>query len=64
MAETELGRVGGTEDRKLPLLEDIMQLAMRGEIQQIQKLIDEGKAKADQKDHEGITPLHVSRDIT
>ena len=59
-AGTELGRVDGAEEHKLPLLEDIMQLAMRGDIVPIQNLIDQGKAQANHKDHEGITPLHVS----
>ena len=54
-----LGRVDGGEEHKLPLLEDIMQLAMRGEIIPIQKLLDEGKAQVNHKDHEGITHLHV-----
>ena len=48
------------EEVKLPLHEDIMQLAMLGEIGPIQKLIDEGKYSAKHQDREGITPLHVS----
>lgn len=48
------------EEVKLPLHEDIMQLAMLGEIGPIQKLIDEGRYTANHKDKEGITPLHVS----
>lgn len=48
------------EEVKLPLQEDIMQLAMLGEIGPIQTLIDEGKYSAKHKDKEGITPLHVS----
>jgi len=48
------------EEMKLPLHEDIMQLAMLGEIGPIQTLIDEGKYSANSKDKEGITPLHVS----
>ena len=46
-------------DIKLPLHEDIMQLARLGEIVPIEKLIQEGKYTANYKDHEGITPLHV-----
>ena len=46
-------------DTKLPLHEDIMQLARLGEIVPIEKLIQEGKYTANYKDHEGITPLHV-----
>ena len=56
--DVELARVAGAED-KLPLLEDIMQLARLGEIEPVKKLIEEGKFSADYKDHEGITPLHV-----
>ena len=44
---------------KLPLHEDIMQLARLGEIGPIQTLIEEGKFTADYKDAEDITPLHV-----
>ena len=46
-------------DTKLPLHEDIMQLARLGEILPIEKLIQDGKYTANYKDHEGITPLHV-----
>ncbi|KAL9577194.1 MAG: hypothetical protein Q9203_007553 [Teloschistes exilis] len=45
-------------EQKLPLHEDIMQLARLGEIGPIQKLLDEGKFKADYRDAENITPLH------
>ena len=45
---------------KLPLHEDIMQLARLGEIGPIQKLFETGKYSANYKDEEGITPLHVS----
>lgn len=44
---------------KLPLHEDIMQLARLGEIGPIQKLFEEGKYNANFKDGQGITPLHV-----
>ncbi|KAL6717022.1 palmitoyltransferase akr1 [Lecanora helva] len=43
---------------KLPLHEDVMQLARLGDIGPIQKLFEEGKYKATYKDEEGITPLH------
>ena len=56
----ELEDVGLQED-KLPLHEDVMQLARIGEIASIQKLFDEGKVDAKFRDKEGITPLHVSR---
>ncbi|KAL8682297.1 MAG: hypothetical protein Q9186_001666 [Xanthomendoza sp. 1 TL-2023] len=45
-------------ETKLPLHEDLMQLARLGEIGPIQKLLDEGKFTADYKDAENITPLH------
>ena len=47
-------------DGKLPLHEDIMQLARLGEIGPIQRLLEDGKYDAAYKDEEGITPLHVS----
>lgn len=46
-------------EAKLPLHEDIMQLARLGEIGPIQRLFDEGKYKATHTDPENITPLHV-----
>ena len=46
-------------ESKLPLHEDIMQLARLGELGPIQKLLDEGKYTADYQDAENITPLHV-----
>ena len=55
----ELEAVGPQED-KLPLHEDVMQLARVGEIGTIQELFDEGKVDAKFRDKEGITPLHVS----
>ncbi|RAH73614.1 uncharacterized protein BO66DRAFT_388712 [Aspergillus aculeatinus CBS 121060] len=36
-----------------------MQIARIGEISVMQKLFDEEKFRADYKDEEGITPLHV-----
>ena len=47
-------------EEKQPLLEDIMQLARLGEIGPIRTLFEQGKYDATFKDHEGITPLHVS----
>ena len=49
----------GSEEVKLPLHEDIMQLARLGEIDPIKKLLQDGKFKANYQDEEGITPLHV-----
>lgn len=57
-AEMELENMGLVED-KLPLHEDIMQLARLGEISPIKHLFNEGKFSADYRDEEGITPLHV-----
>lgn len=58
----ELENMDGSADQeKLPLHEDIMQLARLGEIGPIQKLFEEGKFDANYKDQEGITPLHVCR---
>ena len=44
---------------KLPLHEDIMQLARLGEIGPIQKLFEQHKHGIEYADEEGITPLHV-----
>ena len=56
----ELENMNGSADQeKLPLHEDIMQLARLGEIGPIQKLFEEGKFDANYKDEESITPLHV-----
>ena len=52
---------GLAAQEKLPLHEDIMQLARLGEIGPIQKLFEEGRYDANYKDSEGITPLHVRR---
>lgn len=48
-----------SSESKLPLHEDVMQLARLGELGPIQKLFDEGKYKANHTDAENITPLHV-----
>ena len=56
----ELSQLASADEAKLPLHEDIMQLAMLGEIGPIQKLIHDGKFSVNHKDREGITPLHVS----
>lgn len=55
----ELDQMAPPED-KLPLHEDIMQLARLGEIGPIQTLFETGKFNANYKDQEDITPLHVS----
>jgi len=57
--DAEAERMDGPID-KLPLHEDIMQLARLGEIGSVQKLFEEKKFDVKYKDHEGITPLHVS----
>ncbi|KAL8973113.1 MAG: hypothetical protein Q9197_002478 [Variospora fuerteventurae] len=58
IAQMELDNRDSSES-KLPLHEDVMQLARLGEIGPIQKLFDEGKYKANHTDAENITPLHV-----
>lgn len=50
---------GAADQEKLPLHEDIMQLARLGEIGPVQKLFEEGKFDANYRDQEHITPLHV-----
>ena len=57
----ELDQMAPPED-KLPLHEDIMQLARLGEIGPIQTLFETGKFTAKYKDQEDITPLHVRYD--
>lgn len=54
----ELERRSPSED-KLPLHEDIMQLARLGEIEPVKQLFEDGKFDAQYQDGEGITPLHV-----
>ena len=44
---------------KLPLHEDVMQLARLGEVGPVQKLFEDGKVHSDFTDEECITPLHV-----
>lgn len=61
VGKIELDKMDASES-KLPLHEDIMQLARLGEIGPIQKLFDEGKFKATYTDAENITPLHVRSD--
>lgn len=50
---------GSSADDKLPLHEDLMQLARLGEVGPVQKLFQDGKYDAQYMDEEGITPLHV-----
>lgn len=61
MEDENLERENGesNNEEKLPLHEDVMQLARLGEIGPIQKLFEEAKCDANFKDSEGITPLHV-----
>lgn len=58
VSSAESNSRGQLED-KLPLHEDIMQLARLGDVAAIQKLIDDGKFSAGYTDDEGISPLHV-----
>ena len=60
--DTNMDDTGGDE-KKLPLHEDIMQLARLGEIGPIKALFDEGKYDPKYKDEEDITPLHVGGGI-
>ena len=54
-----VGPAANIGEDKLPLLEDIMQLARIGDIEAMKALLQTGKFTAAHKDHEGITPLHV-----
>lgn len=58
VSSAELNSRGQLGD-KLPLHEDIMQLARLGEVGAVQKLIEDGKFSARHTDHEGVSPLHV-----
>jgi hypothetical protein len=49
-----------TGQPKLPIEEDIMQLARLGEIKAIQNLLASEKFTVKYADEQGITPLHVS----
>lgn len=51
-------------EQKLPLENDVMQLARIGEIGPIQKLFEDGRFDATFRDGEGITPLHVRKSIS
>ncbi|KAK4693386.1 hypothetical protein P7C71_g4006, partial [Lecanoromycetidae sp. Uapishka_2] len=55
----ELEAMDRMAETKLPLHEDIMQLARLGEVGPVQKLFEEGRYDAGYTDAEGITPLHV-----
>jgi len=48
-----------TGQAKIPLEDDVMQLARLGEIRQIQKLYDSKKFTVTFADEQGITALHV-----
>lgn len=50
---------GASPEAKLPLHQDIMQLARLGEIPPIRTLFEEGKYSPKYKDEQDITPLHV-----
>lgn len=52
------------EEQKLPLLEDIMQLARIGDVEAVRSLLSAEKFTAAHKDNEGITPLHVRKKST
>lgn len=44
---------------RLPVEQDLMQLARLGELRSIQRLFDSGKYNAKSTDEQGITALHV-----
>lgn len=46
---------------RLPVEQDLMQLARLGELRSIQRLFDSGKYNAQTTDEQGITALHVSK---
>jgi palmitoyltransferase ZDHHC13/17 len=62
LEDVELSNVqnGSAHPPAIPLEGDIMQCARLGEIGLLQKMFESGKFKAQYKDEEGITPLHVS----
>jgi palmitoyltransferase ZDHHC13/17 len=47
---------------RLPVEQDLMQLARLGELRGVQRLFDSGKFNAKSTDEQGITALHVSKD--
>lgn len=57
----ELREMMGTNPTQdyVPVEEDIMKLAMAGDVKGIQYLLDVGKFAATHKDDTGVTPLHV-----
>lgn len=59
LQNVELEEMAAEQKPKLPIEEDIMQLARLGEIKSIQSLLEEGKFDATFTDEQGITPLHV-----
>lgn len=54
-SEMELGALPGLETAQ----NDIMQVARKGDIAAMEKLLDSGDFDATYSDEEGITPLHV-----
>ena len=46
---------------RLPVEQELMQLARLGELRSIQKLFDSGRYTAKSTDEQGITALHVRR---
>lgn len=48
-----------SDSTRLPVEDDLMQLARLGELRAIQKLFDSGKYNAKSTDEQGITALHV-----
>ena len=57
--KVELSDLDGSPPR-LPVEQDLMQLARLGELRSVQRLFDSGKFSAKSTDEQGITALHVS----
>lgn len=58
LGKVELSDLDASPPR-LPVEQDLMQLARLGELRSIQKLLDSGRYTARSTDEQGITALHV-----
>lgn len=59
----EMRDMGGNEVVE-EVEEDILKLAMKGDIKGLRNMIETGKAGAAYRDEMGITPLHVGASLT
>ena len=59
LGKVELSDLDASPPR-LPVEQDLMQLARLGELRSIQRLFDSGRYTARSTDEQGITALHVS----